>query len=107
MLERARDELAQAFSALSARALKSNNETFLELARETLVKFHDAARADLGERQRAIAEVVQPVRASLDKFDAKVHEIEKSRVGAYESLRNRFARSLKAKGNSAARRRIS
>ena len=93
VLERTRDELAQAFSALSARALKSNNETFLELARETLGKFHDAARADLGERQRAIAEVVQPVRASLDKFDAKVQEIEKSRVGAYESLREQV-RSL-------------
>ena len=85
-LEQAREQLSQAFSALSAQALKSNNQSFLELAQQTLAKFQEVARGDLDKRQQAIEQVVKPVRESLDKFDARVQELEKSRVGAYESL---------------------
>lgn len=85
-LERAREELSQAFRALSAEALKSNNQSFLELAQQTLAKFQEVAKGDLDKRQQAIEQVVKPVRESLDKFDARVQELEKTRVGAYESL---------------------
>ena len=35
---------------------------------------------------QALAGVVAPVQASLDKVDAKIHELEKSRAGAYAAL---------------------
>jgi DNA recombination protein RmuC len=92
-IERAREHLSQAFSALSAEALKSNNQAFIDLAQATLAKFQEAAKGDLEKRQQAIDEIVKPMRESLDKFDAKVQEIEKSRVGAYEAL-NLQVRSL-------------
>jgi len=85
-LEQARDALADAFKALSADALRSNNQTFLELARATLEKTRQAAAGDLELRQQAIAAIVQPVRESLDKFDARVKEMEAARTGAYATL---------------------
>jgi DNA recombination protein RmuC len=85
-IERAREHLSQAFSALSADALKSNNQAFIDLAQATFGKLQEAAKGELELRQQAIAELVKPVRESLDKFDTKVQEIEKSRVGAYAEL---------------------
>jgi len=86
LLEDARTRLADAFHALSADALRKNNQSFLDLARETLGTYQEAARGDLEKRQQAISEVVTPVRESLAKVDAQINELEKNRAGAYESL---------------------
>ena len=86
LLEDARGKLADAFNALSADALRKNNQSFLELAKETLEKFQEGARGDLEKRQQAIHEIVQPVRESLEKVDVKINEMEKARSGAYEGL---------------------
>ena len=86
LLEDARGKLADAFHALSADALRKNNQSFLELAKETLEKFQEGARGDLEKRQQAIHEIVQPVRESLEKVDVKINEMEKARSGAYEGL---------------------
>jgi DNA recombination protein RmuC len=85
-IERAREHLTQAFGALSAEALKSNNQAFIDLAQAALAKHQEAAKGELELRQQAIDALVKPMRESLDKFDAKVQEIEKSRVGAYAEL---------------------
>jgi DNA recombination protein RmuC len=86
LLEQARTNLADAFQALSADALRKNNQSFLELAKEALGTFQESARGDLEKRQQAITEVVNPVKESLAKVDAQINELEKQRVGAYESL---------------------
>lgn len=86
LMEDARTRLADAFNALSAEALRKNNQSFLELAKETLGTFQESAKGDLEKRQQAITEVVTPVRESLAKVDAQINELEKNRVGAYESL---------------------
>jgi len=86
MLSEAQAKLSDAFKALSSEALKSNNESFLTLASATLEKFHEGARNDLEKRQTAIDELVKPVRETLQKFDVKIGEIEKSRQEAYGGL---------------------
>ncbi len=86
LLEDAQTKLAEAFKALSSDALRNNNTSFLELAKTTLEKFQEVARGDLDKRQQAIDHLVKPVRESLEKFDAKIHDIERARVGAYEGL---------------------
>src|SRR5690606_19464125 len=86
LLQDAQAKLADAFRALSAEALHRNNQSFLDLARTVLEKAQEAGRADLEKRQTAIDQLVKPVRESLEKFDAKIQDIEKSRVGAYEGL---------------------
>jgi DNA recombination protein RmuC len=86
MLREAQARLSDAFKALSADALKSNNEAFLNLAKSTLEKFQEGARSDLDKRQLAIDQLVKPVQETLSKFDAKIGEIEKSRLEAYGGL---------------------
>lgn len=86
LVNEAQAKLSDAFKALSADALQSNNQQFLELAKATLERFQESARGDLDARRKAIDEMVKPVRESLEKVDGKIHELEKARVGAYESL---------------------
>ena len=87
LMEDAQTRLADAFNALSAEALRKNNQSFLELAKETLGTFQESAKGDLEKRQQAISEVVAPVKESLAKVDAQINELERNRAGAYESLK--------------------
>ncbi|MGH8127364.1 MAG: DNA recombination protein RmuC [Gammaproteobacteria bacterium] len=86
LVEQARVNLSDAFKALSSEALKSNNEEFLKLARTSLESFQKGAKDDLGNRQKAIEQLTQPIRERLEKFDTKLNDLEKSRVGAYREL---------------------
>ncbi len=87
LVDEARAKLSDAFRALSAEALRSNNQSFLELAKTTLEKFQAGARTDLESRQEAIGRLVLPVKESLEKVDAKLRELETARVEAYSTLR--------------------
>lgn len=93
VLRRQRQETDAAFQALSSQALARNNQAFLELAQSTLAQTQQAARGDLELRQQAIGDLVAPVRASLDKVDCKIQELEKARAGAYAALQEQV-RSL-------------
>ncbi len=86
VVNQAQEKLADAFKALAAEALKSNNQSFLELAKATLEKFQETAKGDLEKRQQAIQELVKPVKESLEKVDTKINELEKARAGAYSGL---------------------
>ncbi|MFY9610099.1 MAG: DNA recombination protein RmuC, partial [Blastocatellia bacterium] len=86
LLEDAQGKLSDAFKALSAEALNTNSQNFLNLARETLGHFQQTAKGDLETRQKAIGELVQPLRESLEKVDTKIRELEASRASAYSSL---------------------
>src|SRR4249919_3376145 len=86
LLEDTRQKLSDAFKALSADALARNSQSFLQLAGATLAKTQEHARGDLALRQQAIADMVAPVRESLDKVDHKIQEMEKTRAGAYAGL---------------------
>jgi DNA recombination protein RmuC len=85
-LKEAQAKLLESFKALSADALRSNNQSFLELARETFGKLHQQSADELGKRQQAIDSMVKPLKESLEKVDAKIGEIEKARAGAYGQL---------------------
>ena len=87
LLSNAEEKLADAFKALSADALRSNNQSFLDLAKERLQTFQEAAKGDLEQRQQAIDQIIRPLKESLDKVDGKIGELEKTRAGAYSELR--------------------
>jgi DNA recombination protein RmuC len=86
VLRARRHEAETMFKALSADALARNNEAFLSLAKSSLAQTQEAARGDLERRQQAIAEVVGPVRMSLERMDRTIQEVERSRAGAYAAL---------------------
>ncbi len=86
LLRDAQQKLVEAFKALSSDALRSNNGSFLELAKAALEKFQENAKGDLDLRKQAIDQMVVPIRESLQRFDTRVQDLEKARIGAYEGL---------------------
>jgi DNA recombination protein RmuC len=86
LIEAAQKQLSDAFKALSAEALKSNNQSFLDLARETLEKQRQSAVHDLEIRRSAIDELVKPLKETLEKVDSRIVEMEKERGMAYAGL---------------------
>ena len=82
----AQEKLKDAFQSLAAQALSTNNQSFLDLAKSTLEKYQTEARRDLEQREKAVENLVTPIKTSLDKVDAQIQEIEKSRTLAYGSL---------------------
>ena len=87
LLTRAGEDLQNAFKALAADALKSNNLSFLQIAQETLKRFQTEASADLQAKQKAVEDLVAPVRESLNKVDEQIQEMEIARGEAYGDLR--------------------
>jgi DNA recombination protein RmuC len=87
LVTRASEELRNAFKAMASDALKSNNSSFLVIAEETLKRFQSQARGDLEARQKAVADMVAPVRDSLNKVDAQIQQMEVARGDAYGELR--------------------
>jgi DNA recombination protein RmuC len=86
LIQQAEIKLREAFSALSAEALRQNNQSFLELARTSLGEFQQTAKLDLEGRQRAIDELIQPLKQSLANVDGKLQEVEQNRVGTASAL---------------------
>lgn len=86
LLKDAETKLRDAFSALSAEALKQNSESFLQLARTSLGEFQKTATMDLDGRQKAIDTLVQPLREALTKVDTKLNDVERGRASSQAQL---------------------
>lgn len=76
----------EAFRTLSAEALVSNNQAFLDLARAALGEYQEGARGDLAARQQAIERALEPIREALARMDDAVRTVEKERQHAYGGL---------------------
>lgn len=86
LLEEAQQKLSDTFKALSADALEANSQRFLRLAKGELEKFQEGAKTDLEKRQKAVDDMVKPIKESLEKVDTKIGEIEKHRLESYSAL---------------------
>jgi DNA recombination protein RmuC len=94
-VERARESLKDTFAALSADALARNNQRFLDLAKEKLGEFQQTATSDLAGRQKAINDLVLPLKESLGKVDSKLQEVDRDRAASHARLTEQL-RSLTA-----------
>ena len=82
----AQEQLRSTFADLAGQALRSNNETFLSLAKQNLEKLQQQAKGDLELKEKSIEGLVKPIRESLDQVNRHVQELEKVRAQAYGSL---------------------
>jgi len=92
LLDEAKKHLSDTFQALSAEALRSNNQAFIALARSTFETLQAQAKGDLETRQQAIDALVGPLKESLNRYETQILEMERVRQNAYgtleEQLRN-------------------
>jgi len=86
VLDDAQRKLTDTFQALSAQALAQNNQSFLDLAKTAFSQIQEKASGEINQKHSAIADLLKPVQESLSKVDNHIHELEKARSGAYESL---------------------
>jgi DNA recombination protein RmuC len=86
LLAQTHQKMSDTFKALSADAMKSSSQTFLDLAAARFEKLQESAKGDLQLRQKAIDSLVKPIHEKLEKFDTKILDLEKSRVSAYATL---------------------
>ena len=83
-------KLHETFKAITHDALQANNQSFLLLANTTFEKLHQTSKQDLELRQHAISDMLKPVNHTLTQVDQKIQELEKNRVGAYESIKQQI-----------------
>ena len=83
----AEEKLREAFASLSSEALRKNNISFLESAKETLDAKVTESAGELEKRKQAIDLLVKPLGETLEKFDGKLGEIELKRVDAYSEMK--------------------
>src|SRR5206468_5761399 len=72
-------KLKESFQALSAEALKTNNEAFLHLAETRLGQTRTEATADIDARKKAIEELLAPMAKTLDHVERDIRESEARR----------------------------
>ncbi|HEV7714417.1 MAG TPA: DNA recombination protein RmuC, partial [Steroidobacteraceae bacterium] len=87
LLEQSEARLRASFDSLAGETLRANSEMFLRLAKESLGRDQVVAENTLKERETAIAQLVEPLRAALEKTEAQVQSIERERRDAFTTLR--------------------
>ena len=80
------DSLRDTFAVLSQSALQANSQSFITLARETLGKFQEHAKSDLASREKSIANMVSPIRETLEKTDQQLRKLEQERARSQGQL---------------------
>lgn len=85
-LDGARDQLRETFGAMASEALKHNSGEFLKLAQENLKAFHVHAEGNLSQREKAVENLVKPIREALEKTELQIRHMENDRKEAYGSL---------------------
>ncbi len=80
------ERLLEQFRALSADALRHNNEAFLTLADERFKAAQVVHAGDLEQRKLAVESLVAPLRETLGKVEGQLRELETTRITAYTAL---------------------
>jgi DNA recombination protein RmuC len=80
-------DVDKAFGNLAAEALRANNQSFLDVARQQLGAQTQEARLTLEAREEAIKNLLDPLGAALKSLDEQTRAMEKERTGAYTQVK--------------------
>ena len=90
------DALADTFAALSQKALHTNNQNFLDLARETMGRLQERASNELAGREKNIENLIKPIRETLEQTDGQLRRIEQERSMAQGKLGEQLRQLMEA-----------
>jgi DNA recombination protein RmuC len=76
-LDEVRKAMVDTFKSAASDALTQNNKQFIDLAKSQLETQVKEAEGNLDERKSAIAEMLKPVKDSIDSYKKRIEELEK------------------------------
>jgi DNA recombination protein RmuC len=76
-LEEVRKAMVDTFKSAASDALSQNNKQFMDLAKSQLETHVKEAEGNLDERKSAIAEMLKPVKESIDSYKKRIEELER------------------------------
>jgi DNA recombination protein RmuC len=76
-LDEVRKAMVDTFKSAASDALTQNNKQFIDLAKSKLETHVKEAEGNLDERKSAIAEMLKPVKESIDSYKKRIEELEK------------------------------
>jgi DNA recombination protein RmuC len=88
LLDQARVQLSDAFSAIASEALGKSSAQFLDLANAKFESLRGEALGDLDQRKTAIEGMVRPLGETLGNLNDRLSQVESSRQEAYGELRS-------------------
>jgi DNA recombination protein RmuC len=87
----AESRMREAFQAMSAEALKSNNQAFLTLAESRLREARSEAASDIDGRKKAIDDLVAPLAKVIEQVDRELKDSERRRIETSAEMMQRLA----------------
>ena len=85
-IEETTTRLTDTFRALSADALKSNNQSFLDLAKQSFESIMAESKGDVGKRQEAIDALIHPIHDALKRYEQQITAMEEARQRTFGGL---------------------
>ena len=83
----AKNQLKSEFHDIAQQSLQNNNEQFLQIAEQNLGVHQERAKRELSEREKAVENLVKPIKDALQQSQKQIAELEKARGEAYGGIR--------------------
>ena len=93
------EALENRLKVMATTALKSNNESFLQLAEQKFKNLHQQSESGLEKHEKNIENLVKPIREIMEKTSEQMHNIEKQRKEEYGSLQKQIEMTMDAQQN--------
>ncbi len=93
--ENARSQLEDSFKALAGDIMKSSSSEFLKLAETRFKALHEQSSHEFEKREKAVENLVRPIRETLDKTDQQIRKMEEDRQKSFGAL-NQHLEFMKA-----------
>ncbi|VAW74311.1 DNA recombination protein RmuC [hydrothermal vent metagenome] len=84
--EVARGQLEDSFKALAGDIMKSSSSEFLKLAETRFKALHEQSSNEFEKREKAVENLVKPIRETLDKTDQQIRKMEEERQKNFGAL---------------------
>lgn len=92
----AKNQLKESFARISQEALVNNSNFVNSSFKTSLEQLYKASEHDRNHNQQHLKDIIAPLKESLVSVDKKVNELEKSRQGAYGSLKEQIESLIKS-----------
>lgn len=80
------ENLDKRFKSVAPEIFRETSEDILKLMSERFKRDQDLSKAEMKARQNEFETFVQPIKDDLKEFNKQIHELEKSREGAYQQV---------------------